>query len=58
VLHDLYNVLAEVSAPIVPVGTEERGLAYSSIYQTAYADAGLFTDYAGTSPDNIPQVLS
>ncbi len=37
---------------------EERGLAYTVYsYPAAYSDAGLFAVYAGTSPENAPEVL-
>lgn len=38
---------------------EERGLAYSVYsYHSAFRDCGLFTVYAGTSPDNSEEVVS
>ncbi|WP_227766578.1 M16 family metallopeptidase [Zhaonella formicivorans] len=37
---------------------EERGLAYSIYsYHTAYFDSGLFTIYAGTSPNKVREVI-
>lgn len=37
---------------------EERGLAYSVYtYYTAFQNAGLFTIYAGTNPENVPEML-
>ncbi|KKM12868.1 zinc protease [Clostridiales bacterium PH28_bin88] len=59
VLHVLNNVLGGgLSSRLFQEIREERGLAYSVYsYQTAYADTGLFTVYAGTSPGNVQEVL-
>jgi predicted Zn-dependent peptidase len=60
VLNVLNNVLGGgLSSRLFQEIREERGLAYSVYsYQTAYRDSGLFTVYAGTSPDNLAAVLS
>jgi len=59
VLNVLNNVLGGgLSSRLFQEIREERGLAYSVYsYQTAYRDSGLFTVYAGTSPDNLESVL-
>ncbi|MEW6661188.1 MAG: M16 family metallopeptidase [Bacillota bacterium] len=59
VLNVLNNVLGGgLSSRLFQEIREERGLAYSVYsYQTAYRDSGLFTIYAGTSPDNLEAVL-
>ena len=37
---------------------EKRGLAYSVFsYHTSFRDTGIFSIYAGTSPDQLPKVL-
>jgi predicted Zn-dependent peptidase len=58
-LNVLNNVLGGgLSSRLFQEIREERGLAYSVYsYQTAYRDSGLFTVYAGTSPDNLSSVL-
>ncbi len=58
-LHVLNNVLGGgLSSRLFQEIREERGLAYSIYsYHSAYRDAGLFTIYAGTRPDNYEKVL-
>lgn len=57
-LHILNNILGGgISSRLFQSIREEKGLAYSIYsYQTNYSDAGLFTIYAGTRPNNIAQV--
>lgn len=58
-MHIINNILGGgVSSRLFQSIREERGLAYSVYsYQTNYSDAGLFTIYAGTRPNNAEQVL-
>ncbi|MGI6227119.1 MAG: M16 family metallopeptidase [Peptococcales bacterium] len=47
-----------LSSRLVQEVREERGLAYSVYsYHSSFSDAGLFTFYAGTRPDNYEQVI-
>lgn len=57
-LHILNNILGGgISSRLFQSIREEKGLAYSIYsYQTNYSDAGLFTIYAGTRPNNVVQV--
>lgn len=59
ILHVLNNVLGGgVSSRLFQEIREERGLAYSVYsYHSAYRDSGLFSIYAGTSPNNMEMVL-
>lgn len=58
-LHILNNILGGgISSRLFQSIREEKGLAYSICsYQTNYSDAGLFTIYAGTRPNNVSQVM-
>ncbi len=58
-LHILNNILGGgISSRLFQSIREEKGLAYSIYsYQTNYRDAGLFTIYAGTRPNNVNQVM-
>ncbi|KJS83234.1 MAG: zinc protease [Peptococcaceae bacterium BICA1-8] len=58
-LYILNSVLGGgLSSRLVQEVREERGLAYSVYsYHSAFSDAGLFTFYAGTRPDNYEQVI-
>lgn len=58
-VHVLNNILGGgISSRLFQSIREERGLAYSVYsYQTNYSDAGLFTIYAGTRPNNAVQVI-
>lgn len=58
-LHILNNILGGgISSRLFQAIREEKGLAYSVYsYQTNYSDAGLFGIYAGTRPENAPEVL-
>jgi len=58
-LHILNSVLGGgLSSRLVQEVREERGLAYSVYsYHSSFSDAGLFTFYAGTRPDNYEQVI-
>lgn len=55
----LNNVLGGgLSSRLVQSIREERGLAYSVYsYHTAFCDTGLFTFYAGTSPNKYDEVV-
>ncbi|WP_232035544.1 M16 family metallopeptidase [Methylomusa anaerophila] len=57
--HIINNILGGgISSRLFQSIREERGLAYSVYsYQANYRDAGLFTVYAGTRPNNIGQVV-
>lgn len=47
-----------LSSRLVQEIREDRGLAYSVYsYHSAFSDAGLFTFYAGTRPDNYEKVV-
>jgi len=58
-LYILNSVLGGgLSSRLVQEVREERGLAYSVYsYHSSFSDAGLFTFYAGTRPDNYEQVI-
>lgn len=58
-LHILNNLLGGgISSRLFQTIREEMGLAYSVYsYQANYSDAGLFGIYAGTRPENGPEVL-
>jgi len=60
VLHLLNNVLGGgISSRLFQEIREERGLAYSVYsYHTAYSDSGIFSIYAGTSPQNVQELIS
>lgn len=60
VLHIINNVLGGgLSSRLVQSIREERGLAYSVFsYHSAFCDTGLFTFYAGTSPNKYAEVIS
>lgn len=48
-----------LSSRLVQSIREERGLAYSVYsYHTSFSDTGLFTFYAGTSPNKYDEVIS
>ncbi|MGI9860351.1 pitrilysin family protein [Moorella naiadis] len=55
----LNNILGGgLSSRLFQLIREERALAYSVYsYHAGFADSGLFTVYAGTSPDNYQQVV-
>lgn len=57
-IHILNNILGGgISSRLFQSIREDKGLAYSIYsYQTNYSDAGLFTIYAGTRPNNAVQV--
>jgi len=58
-LYVLNSVLGGgLSSRLVQEIREERGLAYSVYsYHSSFSDAGLFTFYAGTRPENYEQVI-
>jgi len=58
-LHILNNILGGgISSRLFQSIREEKGLAYAIYsYQSNYSDAGLFTIYAGTRPNNAGQVM-
>ncbi|MDW7675536.1 MAG: pitrilysin family protein, partial [Bacillota bacterium] len=57
-VHLINNILGGgLSSRLFQEIREERGLAYSVYsYHSAFRDCGLFTVYAGTSPDNAEEV--
>ncbi len=57
-IHLINNILGGgLSSRLFQEIREERGLAYSVYsYHSAFRDSGLFTVYAGTSPDNFDEV--
>ncbi|WP_366921729.1 insulinase family protein [Metallumcola ferriviriculae] len=58
-LYALNNMLGGgLSSRLFQEIREERGLAYSIYsYHTSYSDTGLFTIYAGTSPENYQELI-